>query len=169
MMYNATSWYWCVAGSTTQVWSSARLQFVPVTDTTYQAWLAAGGIPSTILNAAELFQVLQQQCLPALLATGIAVVSASAPAISATYPADQAAQAQMSAIAAGIGAGRGLPGGGDTFLYPDLSGVQHTFTAAEFLAMAAAIEGYLYAFNQALSTLVAGGAATLPELPLSIE
>ena len=168
LTYNPADWYWCVAGSTTEVWSSARWQYVPITDATYVAWQAAGGMTTNILNAAELYQVLQQQCAPLAQGAGVAVVSTGTPAISATYPIDPVAQAQMSAIAAGLAAGRGLPGGGATFLYPDINHAQRSFTSANFLAMASAIEGFLYQFNQAVATLVAGGAASLPTQPLTI-
>lgn len=34
--------YWTVGGSTTQVYSSARGDYVPIDDAAYQSWLAAG-------------------------------------------------------------------------------------------------------------------------------
>jgi len=58
MEYNPRNWYWIVAGSTTQVYSSASGDYVPVADATYQAWLAAGGVPTSIASEAELGDVL---------------------------------------------------------------------------------------------------------------
>jgi hypothetical protein len=49
-----------VAGSTTQVFSSASGDYVPVADGTYQTWLAAGNKPSRIVSEAELGEVLAQ-------------------------------------------------------------------------------------------------------------
>lgn len=46
--YNPKSWYWIVAGSTEQVYSSASSSYVPVTDAIYETWLAAGNIPTKI-------------------------------------------------------------------------------------------------------------------------
>lgn len=59
--YNPADWYWIVAGSTTQVWSSARVQYVGVDDSTYQAWRVAGGVPTKIDSQDSLITVLRQQ------------------------------------------------------------------------------------------------------------
>ena len=56
--YTPSNWYWNVGQSTTQVWSSARAQYVPLTDTTYVAWLAAGNVPTPIADIASLQIVL---------------------------------------------------------------------------------------------------------------
>ena len=48
-MYTEINWYWVVDGSTTQVWSSAAFDYVPVSDAGYcQAWLADGNAPTKI-------------------------------------------------------------------------------------------------------------------------
>jgi hypothetical protein len=56
--YTPKNWYWRVAGSTTQVYSSAVGDYVPVANSTYQAWLASGGVPTPIVSEAELGEVL---------------------------------------------------------------------------------------------------------------
>lgn len=56
--YNPANWYWTVAGSTTNVFSSAVGDYVPVADATYQAWLASGNTPTRIISEAELGDVL---------------------------------------------------------------------------------------------------------------
>lgn len=56
--YNPTNWYWIVAGSTTQVFSSASGSYVPINDATFVAWKADGTAPTPILNEAELGEVL---------------------------------------------------------------------------------------------------------------
>jgi hypothetical protein len=58
MIYNPKDWYWIVAGSATHVYSSANGDYVPVSDETYQAWLAAGGAPTRIASEDELAEVL---------------------------------------------------------------------------------------------------------------
>jgi hypothetical protein len=168
MKYNPSNWYWIVAGSTTQVWASARCQYVPVADATYVAWLAAGNLPSRIGSVAELVEVLQQQWMPQAIAGGVAVTSSGTPALNGTYAVDAGSQANIAALSTGIAAGKPLPGGGATFNYPDIEGTQHAFSAANFLNFAAAIEGYIYALDQALATLVNGGSAALPSTPLAI-
>jgi hypothetical protein len=68
---DASNWYWFVAGSTTQVYSSAAVSYVPVTDGTYQAWVSAGGVTSRISTEQELFDIL--------LANGVPVPAAVKP------------------------------------------------------------------------------------------
>jgi hypothetical protein len=62
--YRAADWYWIVAGSTTQVYTSARTTYVPVEDATYQAWLAVGNYPSRIASEQELWDVLNAAGVP---------------------------------------------------------------------------------------------------------
>jgi hypothetical protein len=57
-VYNPQNWYWSVVGSSTQVFSSAAGDYVPVGNATYQAWLAAGNTPTPIDTEANLGQVL---------------------------------------------------------------------------------------------------------------
>lgn len=59
--YSPDKWYWVVAGSTTQVWSSAAAAYVPVVDLTYKAWIAAGNQPTQIDTEFSLNEVLWAQ------------------------------------------------------------------------------------------------------------
>jgi hypothetical protein len=59
--YNAANWYWVVAGSTTQVYSSAGAGYVPATDPTYATWIDAGYNPTRIDSEASLQAVLETQ------------------------------------------------------------------------------------------------------------
>jgi hypothetical protein len=168
-MYTAPNWYWIVAGSTTQVWSSARLGYFPVSDATYQAWLTAGNVATNIASTSDLLGVMTQQVVPLLQQQGVAVVSTATPALSGTYACDPSAQQVLSAITAGLDAGRGFPGGAASFAYSDVTGAAHEFSAqSDFLNMAAAIEGYVYQFTIALSALVGGQTAALPAPQLAI-
>lgn len=67
--YTPCNWYWAVAGSTTQVFSSAVASYVPIDDATYQQWVATGGVASRINSEEELWDVLAAQC-PAGLPAG---------------------------------------------------------------------------------------------------
>jgi hypothetical protein len=58
MAYDPKNWYWVVGGSTTQVYSSAIGDYVPVADATYVAWLANGNVPTKISTEAGLGAVL---------------------------------------------------------------------------------------------------------------
>lgn len=60
--YNPSNWYWSVAGSTTEVWSSARCEYVPVTDLVYVAWAALSMNRTTAIDSeADLAALLQAQ------------------------------------------------------------------------------------------------------------
>ena len=167
-MYNVANWYWAVAGSTTQVWSSQRMEYVATTDATYMAWRAQGNAPTAISSAASLAAVLSAQWGPAVLAAGVQVTSTATPSLNGTYALDQVSQNQITAIAAGIAAGKGLPGGGTTFNWPDVTGAQHAFSSTNFTNLASAMESYVYSFMQAIATLVGGGSATMPTQPITI-
>ena len=54
-------WYWQVAASPTQVYSSAVAGYVPVADAAYVGWLADGNVATQISLEAELWEVLYQQ------------------------------------------------------------------------------------------------------------
>jgi hypothetical protein len=58
--FRPKNWYWIVAGSTTQVYSSASGTYVPVNDPTYLAWLnpEIGNVPRAIASEAALGQEL---------------------------------------------------------------------------------------------------------------
>jgi hypothetical protein len=167
-MYNPANWYWFVAGSTSQVWSSASLSYVPVSNATYVAWLAAGNVASRINSTADLYGVMAAQVVPALLSAGVAVASTGTPALNGSYTLDPVSQVQITAIGAGIAAGKGLPGGGGTFNWPTATGTLVAFSSANFLNFATALETFLYNFNQALMALTAGGVATLPSTSITI-
>jgi hypothetical protein len=61
MLYTPANWYWIVAGSTTQVYSSAKPGYVTLPDATYSAWLANGGLPTNIDSDGSLQGVLLDQ------------------------------------------------------------------------------------------------------------
>jgi hypothetical protein len=48
--YNPQNWYWIVGESTTQVYSSVRKEYIPITDDNYVAWINGGNQPSNISN-----------------------------------------------------------------------------------------------------------------------
>jgi len=59
LAYDPFNWYWVVAGSTTDVYSTNEVNdFVPVADPDYVAWKASGGIPTQIGTEFDLGVVL---------------------------------------------------------------------------------------------------------------
>ena len=61
--YDPANWCWVVAGAKQQVYSSKAGDYVPVDDSAYQAWRAAGGEPTSIASEAELGDVLAPYAL----------------------------------------------------------------------------------------------------------
>lgn len=61
LFYNVNDWYWIVAASTTQVWSSARRSYVAQNDAQYLAWQQRGGVPARVDTQAELFDIIVKQ------------------------------------------------------------------------------------------------------------
>jgi hypothetical protein len=97
------------------------------------------------------------------LAAGLTIASAATPALDGTYDVSTKAQANITAVVTGVSAGFGLPGSGATFYYFDMSGAPHSFTAAQFVALATAIRDYVYAL-----ALYASGVAPLPAASVTI-
>ncbi len=68
--YNPKNWYWIVANSTSQVYSSAVGDYVPVADPAYVSWLAIPNLPTKIGGEASLGAVLAPLSLRPI-ATGV--------------------------------------------------------------------------------------------------
>src|SRR5665811_1297961 len=99
--YTPLKWYWVIAGSTTQIFSSASLTFVKPDDITYNAWQETGGVPTQIKTAASLSDVLSSQVTSVLLANGVEIVSTRTPELNAVYPLDTVSQSQIASISTG--------------------------------------------------------------------
>ena len=56
--YDPFKWYWKVAGSATQVFSSEAGDYVAVDDAAFVEWTSDGTVPTSIASAAELGEVL---------------------------------------------------------------------------------------------------------------
>lgn len=106
---------------------------------------------------------LQQQALAAMFGT-ITIACISVPALNATYPIDQLTQAQITGIAAATSASLGLPGGGSTFNWPDVTGTPHQWGASQFSGLAKAVMNYVYACAQ----VAQGNGSTLPSSTVTI-
>ncbi len=130
----------------------------------YLAWLAAGNMPTLYTAPAAMPQSLYD----AAIAAGIVITSTATPALDATYAIDPTMQQRVQAIIAGITAGKGLPGGGSTFLWEDKSMIHHAFTSTDFVNFAAAIEDYVYGLITTLAALNASQSATWPSAAATI-
>lgn len=161
--YDVRSWYWIVADSTTQVFSSAVMAYIDPSDENYVAWTDAGNVATPIDSAESLMSVMAGNWLPLYWIVGVQVESTATPALNGNYPMDQVTQNQISGVANRIAAGRGLPGGGTTFTY-----MGHNFTEQDFTNFANATADWVYATHNALSAIIIDGTGSLPPQPVII-
>lgn len=103
-----------------------------------------------------------QAQLAARLFAGLAVISTSTSALSATYALDATTLDQIGSVARDAAAGLGLPGGLSTFTYPDLSSAPHDFTATAIQSLYKAMRDYVFALNSVTAQLQLGIPAGWP-------
>ena len=179
MNYNPRNWYWAVGGSTTQVYSSAGTAYVPIADATYEAWLAAGGMPTIIDTEANLAGVFDAQYPQGwyknsamlagqdALAAGIAIGSTSMPSLNGTYALSSSTLLYITgAISYCLLKGQ-FPGGASTLTFYDATNTPHVFsTIAEFEAFGEAVATYV---NQVQDYINSGGTSgSLPSNNVTI-
>jgi hypothetical protein len=159
--YNPLKWYWAVGGSTTQVWSSQSMSYLPTSDTGFTAW-AVNNKATPIANAGALVQVMYTQVEPYILSLGAVVTSVATPSINATYSLTPDAFSKLNTILGLLSNSKPLPGGNTTFSFPDVTGNLHSFTQTNIVNLAAGLQNWRYQWETAVSTLISGGSATLP-------
>lgn len=103
-----------------------------------------------------------------LLSGGIVLTSTGTPALNGTYSVTAPAQHNISGIMSGIANGLGLPGGGSTFQYQDMSGKLHAWSATAFPELARAVRDFVYNCDVTLTTIQAAGVATFPSNQVTI-
>ena len=177
LSYTPSNWYWSVAGSATQVWHSGRCAYVPLSDSVYVAWMAAGGVPTRITSEAELADVLAAQYPPgwpptlahqagALLAGGLTVTSASTPALNGTYACDASAISHITAEMLAVVANGTFADGATEVAWADMNGVPHAFpTIASWKPFALAVGQFVAAATKAAigaSTVLPPNTAAIP-------
>jgi len=171
--YNPKDWYWIVAGSTTQVFSSARQAYVPVTDATYLAWRAAN-FPTQIISEVELIAVLAQQApgvvLPsnagligyaigkqqAIAAGGISVAISSSVTIEASTD-----TASLALLSTAVAVAQSNPSA--TTPWVQKNGTPVSLNAGEVLEILAAVSAFIqstFATLSAVITAINGGTIT---------
>lgn len=73
-LFTPQNWYWVVAGSAIQAYSSAIGDYVPVGNATYQTWLAQGNQSTKIDSELSLSQVLPKYLDILLVTTSTVLV-----------------------------------------------------------------------------------------------
>jgi len=179
--YNPSNWYWYVQdvpsqyGGGSQIYSSALASYIPEDDQTYQDWLAAGNKHTLITTHEELHAVLDRQYplgTPKgrtldLLNQGLSITSQSNSGLNGTYAIDSQSSQAIDVIATGItNKSMTLPGGGATFVYPDMYGNVHSWSAAQFIDFAQTVLNYVYAVQMNAAT---DGGYNIPAQPIDID
>lgn len=196
-IFNAADWYWIVGGDgphvttdgsthtgdETRVYSSARLQYVPVDDQQYLDWKSAvmprfGNMdPTTRIDTLDnLAAVLTHNGIDmppttphghalAALAAGVQVVSAGTPSLNGTYECDADSQHRMMAVVLYCVVNNTFPGGLSSYGWMDKNNEPHIFTGvAQFKEFATRIADYVSSLEQ----VEFGVTTQLPGQPVTI-
>ena len=173
MNYTPSSWYWLVGNKTGEVFSSALPGYIATSDSTYQAWLAAGNNPSKILSDGELADVLVKASVPnsvvaaagvssfgnltsndmrgVILKLGVALSSTGTPALDAIYEVDGPEWEDMKNEAQYISTYSSFSGGLSTLVWKARSTNVTFSTTAQFLAVVKGLADYLSKWKTYLS------------------
>lgn len=143
LFYDITKWYWVVSDSISQVWSSAKVEYVATTDSDYVSWLKSGGIPSTISTESGLQAFFSQyypagwpltsaekaeiEALNTLNNNGVQISSIGSPEINGTYSTNTNSIANINAIMTYILANNAFPNGAESMAWADIAGIIHLF------------------------------------------
>lgn len=84
----------------------------------------------------------------ALLAGTVLVASMSLPELNGEYPLHMGLQQQINGIVMSVNAGLGLPGGGDTFNWPDADNNARQWPAKQFLEFGQKVMYFVYSCDQ---------------------
>jgi hypothetical protein len=126
--------------------------------------MAAGKAAALAFNIAAAEQAGQ---LDTILAAGLTITSTGTPSLNGTYGVGATEQANITAIASGLNAGK-VPDGGSTFEYLDATGTPHSFTSADFINFASAVMNYVYETDLIAAELAAGESESWPAATATI-
>lgn len=137
------------------------------------AWNAGklGTQPSTsqLQALAPAWQTAQQAAqYVAIIKAGLAVTSSGTPSLSATYGVDQDAQLNIDSQIAAILTNGTFTNGQATRVWHDAAGLPHTFTVAQFKALATAIGVYVDGVIATVDALRSGSSAAWPTATTTI-
>jgi hypothetical protein len=164
-IFDATDWYWIVAGDQSKVFSSYQSAYVSSDDVRYQRWVATNGGPTFIALESDLVELLAEKapgaCVPS--SGGLTAYAAAARYAKETggitvsgvaMPTDRETQAQLSGAYAYVQA---TPAA--TIQWKLANGSFASLTAAEIIAIATAVAAHVQACFAAEATVVAEIAA----------
>lgn len=150
---------------------------VALSDDQYQALLTAQETGKVIVSGSGGVPVAEvptppaptpDQVLAQHIALGIAITSTGTSSISGTYALDQTTMDQIGSVARDDASGLGLPGGGSTFMYPDLTGSPKSLTGAQVQALYKAQRDMVFALSTQAAVMKMGGSAVWPDQSATI-
>lgn len=174
--YTPSNWYWIVGQSITDVWSSARAQYVPQTDSVYVEWLGAGNIPTPI-STEDALQIVLADAYPAgwpsslpqqaaaLILGGLSITSNSTPSLNAVYSASPNTITYVNSEVVSILLNGTFTGGSSTLQWADITGTLHTFPSTDSFKAFATVLG---AFVNGAIQVEIGASTTLPSNSVTI-
>ena len=142
---------------------AALMVEVPAGVTAEEGYLyASGTFTAPAVPSAPALTPAQEAA--AAIAGGLGIISTSTAALSATYPVNATAQAEISAEVTAILLNGTFADGAATVVWLDVTGAQHTFTLAQFRTFASAVAGYVSGWTKFANGIV----TTAPTQPVTI-
>jgi len=125
-----------------------------------QGWIKSG---SAYVQPQPPPPTLAQQAAEAMLAGLTITLSGSITLAATLFPTDPETQIKLNGVISVINTTGGFPGGAETYPIKDASGTWHSFTLAQYKAVAAAIANYV----APLDLIIDGNPLSATELPSS--
>jgi len=125
----------------------------------FEGYAAAAATQSTTLGAQATYQTALKAGFTVSCGSGATVCTSG---IAGTYALDLQSQNNIEAEIINIDTNGTFTNGQTTHTWPDASGALHTFTIAQFKALATAIGAFIDALDTALETVQGGGAWSAP-------
>jgi hypothetical protein len=148
-----------------ECWSPAVVgQFVLIPDNVAveQGWTYDGTTFAAPVSTLSLEQQAAND-LATKVAAGITVTSTDHPStLDCVMALDSVTMTQIGSVARDASTDLGLPGGLDSFTYPDINGQPRSFTAPEIISLYKAQRDLLWNLNMQAATMAHGGSPMWP-------
>ena len=131
-------------------------------------WAVANGTHIVAYTPSVPVAEQAQMLLAAALDAGIAITSGSLPSVNATYALDSISTAQIFQIGTFANSFGLFPNGTSQQMYPDISGIPHTFTIPVFVSFLQAVAALVSNLQAQTAIMTNGGIPSWPSQSASI-